>query len=84
METCELPGWSRAAGQTLGALSPAQEHGVQIAGVRRGSARILNPAAQEQLRAGDEVLMLGTPVQIREFKQWLRERPEEAGATPAG
>ena len=84
METCELPGLSRAAGQTLGALSPAQEHGVQIDGVRRGGLRILNPSAHERLHAGDEVLILGTPVQIREFKQCFRERAEEAGATPAG
>jgi CPA2 family monovalent cation:H+ antiporter-2 len=78
METIELPGWSRAAGRTLEGLSPVQKHGVQVAGVHRGGLRILNPTAQETLRVGDEVLLLGTPVQIREFKQWLRERPGEA------
>jgi CPA2 family monovalent cation:H+ antiporter-2 len=77
METLELPMGSRAVNRTLGDLSPARSHGVQIAGVHRGSQRILNPTAQEILRAGDELLMLGTPVQIRDFKQWLRERPEE-------
>ena len=77
MEAVVLPAWSRAAGKTLGALSPAQNHGVQIAGVHRGGLRILNPSAQETLRAGDEVLVLGTPVQIAEFKQWLRERVGE-------
>jgi CPA2 family monovalent cation:H+ antiporter-2 len=84
METCELPAWSRAAGQTLGELSPAQKHGVQVAGVHRNGLRILNPSAHEQLLAGDEVLILGTPVQIREFKQWLRERPEEKGVPTSG
>src|SRR5439155_3479340 len=76
MEAMNLPGWSRAAGRTLGELSPAQNHGVQIAGVHRGGLRILNPTAQEKLRAGDEILVLGTPVDIAEFNQWLRERPE--------
>ena len=77
MEAVVLPAWSRAAGKTLGELSPAQNHGVQIAGIHRGGLRILNPSAQEKLRASDEVLVLGTPVQIGEFKEWLRERPDE-------
>jgi CPA2 family monovalent cation:H+ antiporter-2 len=77
MEALTVPVWSRAAGQTLGVLSPAQNHGVQIAGVHRGGLRILNPTAQEMLRGSDEILVLGTPVQIGEFKIWLRERPDE-------
>jgi CPA2 family monovalent cation:H+ antiporter-2 len=84
METLVLPAWSQAAGKTLGELTPAQRHGVQIAGVHRGGMRILNPSAQERLRAGDEVLMLGTPVQIREFQRWLREHPEGGEAGNAG
>lgn len=78
MEAVVLPAWSRAAGRTLGELSPAQNYGVQIAGVHRGGLRILNPSAQEMLREGDEILVLGTPVQIDEFKAWARERPEES------
>jgi CPA2 family monovalent cation:H+ antiporter-2 len=77
-----VPEWSRAAEKSLGELSPAQKHNVQIAGVRRGGLRILNPSAQEVLRAGDEVLVLGAPAQIESFSAWLRERPDamEAGA----
>jgi len=71
-----VPGWSRAAGRTLGELSPARNHGVQIAGVHRGGVRILNPTAQETLCAGDEVLALGAPQHLAEFKAWLRARPE--------
>ncbi len=77
MEAVVVPSWSRAAGRTLGELSPAQNHGVQVAGVHRGGLRILNPGAQELLRSGDEILVLGTPVDIAEFKVWLRERPDE-------
>jgi monovalent cation:H+ antiporter-2, CPA2 family len=77
MEAVVLPHWSRAAGRSLAELSPAQNHGVQIAGIHRGGLRILNPSAQETLRSGDEILVLGTPVQIAEFKAWLRERPDE-------
>ena len=84
MEAVEIPGWSRAAGKTLIVLSPAQNHGVQVAGVHRGGVRILNPSAQETLRAGDEILVLGTPVAIAEFKQWLRDRPDVSDDSRAG
>ena len=80
MATMIVPSWSPAVGKTLGELSPAQNHGVQIAGLNRRGERTLNPSAQETLRAGDEVLVLGTPVQTGEFKAWLREKPDEPAA----
>jgi CPA2 family monovalent cation:H+ antiporter-2 len=73
MEALAVPAWSRAAGRTLGEMAPMQRHGVLVAGVNRGGVRILNPRAEEVLQAGDEVLSLGTPDQIRSFKAWLRE-----------
>ena len=73
LETVTIPAGSRAAGGTLAELAPASRHGVQLAGVRRGAMRILNPGADEQLQAGDELLALGTPVKLREFKAWVRE-----------
>ncbi|HVS52795.1 MAG TPA: cation:proton antiporter [Opitutaceae bacterium] len=77
MEAAMVPVWSRAAGKTLAELSPAQSFNVQIAGVHRGGLRILNPGAHEKLRVGDEVLVLGAPVHLQEFTEWLREKPEE-------
>lgn len=77
MEAVKVPAWSRAAGRTLAELSPAQNHGVQIAGVNRRGLRILNPRAQETLYGGDEVLALGAPVHIAAFKTWVRERGDE-------
>ena len=75
-----VPRWSCAEGRTLGELSPAQIHGVQIAGVNRNGLRVLNPTAAESLRSGDELLVLGAPMQIAKFKIWLRERAEEQPA----
>jgi len=49
---------------------------VQISGIRRDGRRILNPDGAETLQVGDEVLALGTPAQIRDFKAWLREQVE--------
>ena len=77
MEALRVPEWSRAAGQTLDALAPARVFGVQIAGLKRDGQRMLNPAAEEGIRAGDELLALGAPEQIREFKIWLNTRPED-------
>lgn len=83
MEAITVPPWSRIAGRTLGELSLARDYGVQVAGVHRGGLRILNPNAQETLRPRDEILVLGTPAQITEFKTWLREHPEEHAAARA-
>ncbi|MEO7968219.1 MAG: cation:proton antiporter [Opitutus sp.] len=80
MESIEVPLGSPAAGRTLGDLAPARTFGVQIAGVHRQGVRILNPSADESLLASDDVLTLGTPAQIREFKAWLRDVPEGDGA----
>jgi CPA2 family monovalent cation:H+ antiporter-2 len=80
MEALAVPGWSRAAGRTLGEIAPMQSHGVLVAGVNRGGVRILNPRAEEVLQTGDEVLALGTPDQIRNFKAWLREEPAATDA----
>lgn len=79
MQAIGVPEWSRAAGRSLSELALAQAFGVQIAGINRGGLRLLNPTAEETLRAHDEVLVFGAPSQIKEFKAWLRERPEEEG-----
>ncbi|MEN9841303.1 MAG: hypothetical protein RL376_1103, partial [Verrucomicrobiota bacterium] len=73
LETVAVPEGSRAAGTTLATLAPSARHGVQIAGVRRGLRRILNPGPEEAVRVGDELLALGTPVKLRAFKAWVRE-----------
>ena len=78
MDAIEIPDWSSASGRTIGEISPAQNHGVQIAGIRRGQGKILNPGATEVIRPADELLVLGTPGQIREFRGWLTEHPAPA------
>ena len=82
MEALRVPPWSGAAGRTLGDLSIAQIHGVQVASINRNGRRIQYPGAREALEAGDEILVLGTPVQIKGFKEWLRERIREPAVDP--
>jgi CPA2 family monovalent cation:H+ antiporter-2 len=79
MESLTVPDWSVGRGRSLADISPARNHHVQIAGIHRGPARILNPSAQELLQPADELLVLGTPVQIREFRGWLSEKPAAEG-----
>jgi CPA2 family monovalent cation:H+ antiporter-2 len=43
-----------------------------VAGINRGGRRILNPGGEEQLLAGDDVLVLGSPDQIAAFKAALQ------------
>jgi CPA2 family monovalent cation:H+ antiporter-2 len=80
MEVMEIPAGSPAAGRRLGEITPAQRHGVQIAGVQRHGAKTLNPSGQEELRTGDRILAFGTPDQIRKFSVWLWEKgPDQNG-----
>ena len=81
MEAVVVPAWSRAAGRDLKTLSPTKIFRVQIAGVRRGSTRVLSPAGDEVVGAGDELLVLGMPDRIREFRDWVDERVAGPGET---
>jgi CPA2 family monovalent cation:H+ antiporter-2 len=74
METMVVPDWSRAKGRDLKTLSPTQAFHVQIAGIRRGTTRLLSPAGEEVIGVGDELLVLGMPDHIRNFRDWLEER----------
>jgi len=77
METVLVPSGSEAVGKDLRTLSPTQHYRVQIAGLKRDSLRLLNPGAEEAIRADDELLVLGTPDRIRDFRDWLNETPAD-------
>lgn len=82
MESVQVPLNSGAGGKDLKTLSPSQNYRVQIAGINRGGLRMLNPSGDEVIRHGDELLVLGTPDQIRGFKDWLSETRSETGSLP--
>jgi CPA2 family monovalent cation:H+ antiporter-2 len=73
MEAVMVPGGSKLAGRTLRDLAPSKKVGVQVAGLRRGETRTLNPSGEEKMLAGDEVLVLGSPDQVAAFRAWLAE-----------
>src|SRR6478736_5216048 len=73
MESVEIPPGAGLHGRTLVEAALGKEYGLQIAGINRGSMRILNPGGDEKLFTGDNVLVLGSPDQISNFKGALRK-----------
>jgi CPA2 family monovalent cation:H+ antiporter-2 len=73
MEAVTLPPESELHGRTLAELALSRAFGLQVAGINRGGVRILNPAGDEKLFSGDDVLVLGSPDQISAFKTSLRK-----------
>jgi Trk K+ transport system NAD-binding subunit len=55
-------------------LELAGRHGVQLIGVARAGERRLNPKADDVLAAGDELLVLGAPAHLTNFREWLGSR----------
>ncbi len=49
--------------------------GVLVVGIDRAGDKIINPAGEERLVEGDELLVLGSPEQIRGFEMWLDDAP---------
>jgi len=70
LETVRVPAGSHT-GKSMAALHIPRQTGVLIAGHDRRGTRIVNPSPQETLQEGDQLLVLGSPDQIRAFKRWL-------------
>lgn len=84
LETLPVPPGSHV-GRTLAELQIHRHAGVLIAGHGRLGRRRINPPADQTLEVGDELLVLGGPRQIREFKHWLQARTDtdtSIGAKP--
>lgn len=71
LEAVPVPKDSPRATKSLRELDISRTTGVQIAGINRGGTRTLNPTGESQIEEGDELLVLGTPVQVREFRRWM-------------
>jgi CPA2 family monovalent cation:H+ antiporter-2 len=62
---------SPAAGKLLGELQLRTKTGASVVGIERNGATIINPGPDEELRADDEVLLLGSPKQLEAAFQFL-------------
>ena len=75
LETLSVADHSPAAGKTLIELDLVRAWGVQVAGIQRGSIRILTPSGTDKLEANDTLLILGGTAQINAFEAWLNGTP---------
>jgi monovalent cation:H+ antiporter-2, CPA2 family len=83
METLTVQPDSQLTGKPLLELDLIRKTGVQIGGIRRGAERILSPSGRDQLHTGDDLLVLGTHAQIKEFAALLSPPPAETPEGPA-
>ncbi|MDY0384964.1 cation:proton antiporter [Trichlorobacter sp.] len=60
-------------GASLAELSIPLHTGVLVVGINRSGVKTINPAGEEQLSEGDELLLLGSPNQISQFEAWLSD-----------
>ncbi len=71
LETVTVPAGPRV-GLPLAELEILQKVGVLVTGIRRQGSAIINPVGTDRLAEGDELLILGSPQQLRHFKVWLQ------------
>ena len=62
-------------GSSLAELRIPLHTGVLVVGINRSGLKTINPAGDERLSEGDELLLLGSPTQISQFEAWLSGTP---------
>ena len=67
---------SNVAGKTLKELQIREQLGINIAFVKRGEITINVPGRTERLFPGDEICVIGTDTQVKEFKKYLDQHEQ--------
>ncbi|MGI8435691.1 MAG: cation:proton antiporter [Chthoniobacterales bacterium] len=73
LRTCRLAEKSHATGKLIGELRLRTETGASIVGIQRDGTSIINPGPDEELRAGDEVLLLGSELHLTSARTLLEQ-----------
>jgi CPA2 family monovalent cation:H+ antiporter-2 len=73
MSTFEIASASNIVGKTLSELRIREELGVNIAFIKRGEFTINIPNKNERLFPGDEICIIGTDNQVKEFDSYLHK-----------
>ncbi|MBC7748913.1 MAG: cation:proton antiporter, partial [Methylotenera sp.] len=77
MTTFDIAPTSNIAGKTLEELRIREELGINIAFIKRGEIMINIPNKNERLFPGDEICVIGTDNQVKEFKSYLHQNEIE-------
>lgn len=85
MAEFEIAKESNLAGKTLEELTIREQFGINIASIKRGEVLINIPIRTERLFPGDEISVIGTDDQVKDFKNYLDKNeidvPEEVEQT---
>jgi CPA2 family monovalent cation:H+ antiporter-2 len=78
LQVITLAAGTIAIGKLIRETGLRKETGASIVGIDRNGTSIINPEADEELRAGDQILLLGTTAQLEAAQKFLA-RPSIAG-----
>lgn len=81
MTTFEISKESNLAGKTLREIKMRELVGVNIAYIKRGEIIIQIPNKNERLFPGDEICVIGTDAQTKEFSKFLTQHEVEVANT---
>lgn len=73
LETLQIAANSVGAGKLIRELALRAQTGASIVGIERPGEKIINPGPDEELRAGDSVLLLGSRAQLEAAQTQLRK-----------
>ena len=71
MTEFEIARESNLAGKTLQELAIREQFGINIASIKRGDIMINIPTRNERIFPGDEISVIGTDDQVKDFKNFL-------------
>ena len=71
MSVFDIADESNIAGKSLKNLQLRERLGINIVSIKRGEVTIHIPQANERIFPGDEVCVIGTDIQVQEFKKYL-------------
>lgn len=76
LETFSMPDYAEHAGKSIQEINLREKTGASIISLRRQGFRLSFPSPQSHLFPGDEILLMGTPEQIKVAKKYLGEVPQ--------
>ena len=74
LATVLLPETATVVGMMISELQLRGTTGASIVGIERKSGSVINPPAHEELQAGDEILLIGSPAQLMAARLMLEEK----------
>lgn len=77
MTTFEIAKESNLAGKTLRDIQMREKLGINIAYIKRGEITIQIPNKTDRLFPGDEICVIGTDAQVKEFARFLEQNEIE-------